>query len=256
MLSAYDINQITSYAHNQGKLAFIAFYEPMKSVPNSIGYAINGLAMGCHDLVYLLPVVDEKGTWPVNVENECKVSLKLTYNIKGGGDTKEKVSGVTLAINGSEPVIVKCSHQQTFLSDDVDVKRVPQSHTSMKRRSAYDEASLFNVKLDVRDLVVKRYSEGATHNTVFITHGDDSDTANRTVKSSYSKEQAIETIDSHPRFILALYSYVQLSSMNVLNKYSSEQIASYLLGQFIHVLQAGRQSTVNNEIQYASIEVI
>lgn len=235
----------------------MAFYDCLKLIPRSVGYAINGLAMGCYDLIYLLPVLDEEGKNPVNIKDECKVSISLRYNIKGGGAPDNKASGIELNVNGGEPKKFKCRHEPEFLSDDVKVKRVPQSHTSLKRRSAHDEAKLFGIHLDVRDLLVSRYSEGTSHSTTFITQGDDKATYERTVKTSSSKEHAVESIDSHPRFIMALYAFVHLNSMGILNnKFVSEQIVSYLLGQFVHILQAGRATTANNAIQYASITVM
>jgi hypothetical protein len=55
---------------------------------------------------------------------------------------------------------------------------------------------------------------------------------------------------------MALYAFVHLDSIGILdNKFVNEQVVSYLLGQFVHILQAGRATTVNNDIQYASITV-
>jgi hypothetical protein len=234
----------------------MAFYDCLKLIPRAIGYAINGLAMGCHDLIYLLPVLDEKGKNPVNIKDECKVAITLRYNMKGGGAPDNKASGISLNVNGGEPKTFECHHEPEFVSDDVNIKRVPQSHTSLKRRSAYDEARVFGIHLDIRDLFVTRYSEGTAHSTIFITQGDGNATYERTVKTSSAKEHAMESIDSHPRFIIALYAFVHLNSMGILdNKFVSEQVVSYLLGQFVHILQAGRATTVNNTIQYASITV-
>jgi hypothetical protein len=234
----------------------MAFYDCLKLIPRAIGYAINGLAIGCYDLIYLLPVLDEEGKDPVNIKDECKVEITLRYNIKGGGAPDNKVSGIKLNVNGCEPKTFECHHEPDFVRDDVNVKRVPQSHTSLKRRSAYDEAKLFGIHLDIRDILVTRYSEGTSHNTTFITQGDGQATYERTVKTSSAKEHAVESIDSHPRFIMALYAFVHLDSIGILdNKFVNEQVVSYLLGQFVHILQAGRATTVNNDIQYASITV-